>query len=122
VIQGTTVYIPAGLQGDLAAYLASLARVLALEPARILPAHGQPIDDPAALLRAYLDHRRAREAQILDAIGRGARDPDAIVARVYRGLRRELRARARETVEAHLSKLEREGRAGRQGNAWTIID
>lgn len=121
VIQGTTVYIPAGLQGDLSAYLASLARVRALEPVRILPAHGPAIEDPDALLRAYIDHRHEREAQILDALGRGASDLDAIVARVYRGLRSDLRARARETVEAHLAKLERDGRAARRGDAWTII-
>lgn len=122
VIRGTTVYIPAGLGGDLAAYLASLERVLALDPARILPAHGPAIDDPARLLRAYLDHRHQREAQIIDALRRGACDPDAIVARVYRGLVGDLRGRARETVTAHLEKLEREGRARRHGDRWTGID
>jgi glyoxylase-like metal-dependent hydrolase (beta-lactamase superfamily II) len=122
VIQGTTVYIPAGVQGDLAAYLASLERVLGLDPARILPAHGPIIDDPARLLRGYLDHRREREAEIVDALRRGASDLDAIVARVYHGLKRELRARARETVAAHLEKLECEGRASRRGDAWHIID
>ncbi len=122
VIQGTTVYIPAGLGGDLAAYLASLERVLALDPARILPAHGPVIDEPARLLRAYLDHRREREAQIVDALRRGARDADAIVARVYRGLADGLRGRARETVDAHLLKLERDGRAVRRVDLWTLID
>lgn len=122
VIQGTTVYIPAGLQGDVAAYLASLERVLALAPGRILPAHGPVIDAPGRLLRDYLDHRREREAQIVEAIGHGDRDLDAIVSRVYRGLRGDLRARARETVAAHLAKLEQERRAERRGDAWHIID
>jgi len=122
VIQGTTVYIPAGLQGDLAAYLRSLERVLALEPGRMLPAHGPAIDDPPSLLRAYIEHRREREAQILDALRGGAIEVDAIVARVYAGLNDHVRARARETVTAHLVKLEREGRAVRQGERWTAID
>jgi glyoxylase-like metal-dependent hydrolase (beta-lactamase superfamily II) len=122
VIQGTTVYIPAGLQGDVAAYLASLERVLALGPARILPAHGPAIDDPMPLLRAYLDHRRERAAQIVEALGRGPHDLDAIVSRVYGGLSGDLRGRARETVAAHLDKLEREGRATRRDNLWTVID
>ncbi|MBI2188015.1 MAG: MBL fold metallo-hydrolase [Acidobacteria bacterium] len=108
VIEGTTVYIPASLQGDLAASLASLERVLALVPARILPAHGSAIDDPVRLLREYLEHRREREAQILDALRHGAHDPDAIVAR--------------ETVIAHLEKLEHERRAARRGDVWTIIN
>ena len=54
--------------GDLAAYLASLERVLALEPARLLPAHGPVIDDPERVLRGYIEHRREREQQILDAL------------------------------------------------------
>lgn len=120
VIRGTTVYIPAGLQGDLAAYLASLERVLALEPARILPAHGPVIEDPVPVLHGYLDHRREREAQIVEALRSGVDHLDAIVARVYRGLRRELRPRARDTVAAHLDKLEREGRAARRDDRWMI--
>ena len=35
--EGHTVYIPPNLQGDLLDYLASLERVRALQPARLLP-------------------------------------------------------------------------------------
>ena len=45
-VKGTTVYIPPNLKGDLADYLASLERVRALQPVRLLPAHGPVIDDP----------------------------------------------------------------------------
>jgi glyoxylase-like metal-dependent hydrolase (beta-lactamase superfamily II) len=119
VVQGTTVYIPPAPGGDLASYLASLERVLALNPARILPAHGPIIEQPAELIRVYLDHRRERETQIVDALRAGACEADAIVARVYRGVADGLRGRARETVIAHLEKLEREGRARREGDRWT---
>ena len=44
----------------------SLERVLALNPRRILPAHGSIIEDPETLLRAYQRHRRQRELQIID--------------------------------------------------------
>ena len=119
-IQDTTVFIPAGPDGDAAAYVQSLARVLALAPARIMPAHGPVIDDPEALLRAYIRHRRQRELQIIDAIRHGNGTPDAIVARIYRGLDDTLRSRARETVIAHLRKLEREGRVRLTNDAWHI--
>lgn len=121
VIHGTTVYIPAA-HGDLAAYLASLARVLAFDPASILPAHGPVIDDPSSLLRAYIAHRLEREAQIIDALRRGDTQVDVIVARIYEGLGEDLLARARETVIAHLRKLEHDGRAGRHGDVWHIIE
>ena len=52
------------LRGDLIDYLASLERVLALEPARLLPAHGPVIDDAgeavAALHRATAGSARSR--------------------------------------------------------------
>ena len=71
-------------------YLASLERVLALEPARLLPAHGPPIDDPQRLLRGYIDHRREREEQVVAALRAGDSTADEIVARVYQGLKPSL--------------------------------
>lgn len=120
-IAGTTVYIPASGQGDLGAYLASLERTLALDPARILPAHGPVIDHPVSLLRTYIAHRGRRENQIVAALGDGEAGVDALVATIYPELGEHLAPRARETVLAHLHKLEREGRAGRHGNRWHMI-
>lgn len=115
--KGTTVYIPSNLQGDLIAYLASLERVLALRPALLLPAHGPAIDDPEAVLRGYIEHRREREEQIVALLRAGESSPDAMVASIYRGLTETLLPMARESVLAHLLKLEREGRARRAGDA-----
>jgi glyoxylase-like metal-dependent hydrolase (beta-lactamase superfamily II) len=121
--RGTTVYIPPTIGGDLSAYLASLERVRALRPRSLLPAHGPPIDDPDRLLSTYLTHRRERERQIVEAVAGDANTLDAIVSRIYRGLEPALLPMARETVLAHLIKLERDGRARRDGNGdeWLII-
>jgi hydroxyacylglutathione hydrolase len=121
-VKGTTVYIPPNLRGDLADYLASLERVRALKPARLLPAHGPVIDDPEGLLSNYLQHRREREEQILSALRAGSATPEALVPLIYRGLRENLVQVARETVLAHLLKLEREGRARRRDESWHIIE
>jgi len=121
-VAGSSVWIPVSLQGDLGAYLASLERVLALEPARMYPAHGPIIEDPPTLLRNYLRHRRQREEQVLDALGCGDRDPEAIVARIYDELRESLFPLARESVLANLLKLEREGRARQDEGRWTPVD
>jgi glyoxylase-like metal-dependent hydrolase (beta-lactamase superfamily II) len=120
-VKGATVYIPSDLGGDLIQYLASLDRVLALMPSRLLPAHGPVIEDPHTVLRGYISHRREREEQILAALAHGDRTPDALVPLVYRGLKEHLTGMARETIVAHLLKLEREGRAGRRGDAWHMI-
>jgi glyoxylase-like metal-dependent hydrolase (beta-lactamase superfamily II) len=121
-VQGSTVWIPTSLGGDLTEYLASLQRVLDLAPHTILPAHGAIIDDPETLLRGYLEHRRDRERQILAALRAGESDPDAIVERMYLGVKERLVPLARESVLAHLTKLEREGRARRDGEAWHIME
>ena len=121
-IEGTTVWIPSSLGGDLIAYLASLQRVTALEPRRIFPGHGPIITDPGRLLRGYVEHRYERERQVIDALEAGAADPRAIVARIYPDLNPALIARAEETATAHLVKLERDGVASRRGDAWHIIE
>jgi hydroxyacylglutathione hydrolase len=88
----------------------------------MLPAHGAVIDDPAPLLHRYLAHRREREEQVLDALGRGDSTADAIVARLYRELPQTVVPRAVETIAAHLRKLEQEGRARMSDGAWHIIE
>ena len=64
LVQGSTVVIPASHGGSLADYLQSLRRMLQLNPARALPAHGPVIEDPAALIEHYFEHRAQREAQV----------------------------------------------------------
>jgi glyoxylase-like metal-dependent hydrolase (beta-lactamase superfamily II) len=118
---GSTVWIPFELRGHLGDYLASLERTIALRPARLLPAHGPVIDQPEAVLRRYIEHRVARERQIVQAIRDGATTADAITARVYRGLAAKMLPMARQGVLSHLAKLEEEGRAGRDGEAWHIM-
>jgi glyoxylase-like metal-dependent hydrolase (beta-lactamase superfamily II) len=120
-VAGSTVVIPASSGGDLAAYMTSLERVLGLQPSRLLPAHGPVIEEPETLLRRYLAHRREREEQILAALRAGDTSVETIVARVYAELSSALVGMARDSVTAHLLKLEREGRVSRTARGWTII-
>jgi len=120
--KGSTVVIPPSHGGDVAAYLASLERILRLEPQTMLPAHGPVIDRPAELLREYIEHRRLRERQVLDALRSGVTSPDEMVARIYPTLAAALVPVARESVLAHLVKLEREGRAVHDGERWHLRD
>jgi len=120
-VRGTTVVIPASSGGDLTEYIASLERVLALAPSKLLPAHGPVIDNPERLLRNYLAHRREREEQVLAALAAGDASPDAIVARIYSGLAPALVPMARDSVMAHLLKLERERRVRREAENWISL-
>jgi glyoxylase-like metal-dependent hydrolase (beta-lactamase superfamily II) len=104
---GSTIVAPP--DGDMAAYLASLRRLRALDVAVIFPGHGPPVEDPAALLDEYLAHRLEREGQIVALLRDGPTDVAALVARIYVGLHPGLVWAAALTVRAHLTKLEREG-------------
>ena len=117
VVKGSSVMIHATGGGDLADYLRSLERLIAMSPRRLLPAHGPSIDDPNPLLRRYIEHRLDRERQVLEALGAGCRSVQAITEFIYDGLAPDLMRAAGENVQAHLEKLRREGRAVNSGDA-----
>jgi glyoxylase-like metal-dependent hydrolase (beta-lactamase superfamily II) len=121
LVQGSTVVIPASQGGSLTAYLHSLQRMLQLKPARALPAHGPVIEDPAALIEHYVAHRAHREAQVLDLLAAGTSTVDGLTAKIYPSIPDALLAMARESVLAHLMKLEFEGRAIRDDDQWLLI-
>jgi glyoxylase-like metal-dependent hydrolase (beta-lactamase superfamily II) len=116
---GGTIVIPASRGGDLAAYLDSLRKIRELRPARLLPAHGPIIDNPADVIDQYLAHRERRDEQSLDALAAGASTPGDIVNRVYGALPDQLRGAAVETVLAHLIKLRNEGRVEQHDDSWS---
>lgn len=91
--------------GDMRAYLSSLRRVHARNPARLLPAHGPIIDDPRATCRRLIEHRLDREERIRAAVEEGARTPEAIVETAYDKDVSAVFDLARATVVAHLEKL-----------------
>lgn len=120
MVEGNTVVIPASHGGSLAAYMRSLDRIGQLNPARALPAHGPVIEDPAALIERYVKHRAVREAQVVEALEAGDRTVEAITTRIYPSLTEALVPMARESVLAHLQKLESESRARRDGSYWGL--
>ena len=119
VAQGSSVMIHSSRGGNLADYLASLERLLALQPRWLLPAHGPRVDDPAALLSGYLEHRYMRERQVIAALQAGHGTVQAIAESIYDGLDPALMAAACENVRAHLEKLRAEGRASADAGRWT---
>jgi glyoxylase-like metal-dependent hydrolase (beta-lactamase superfamily II) len=113
VLAESTVLIPAGRGGNLRQYLASLERLRALAPARILPGHGPIVERPGERIAVYIAHRETREAEVRRCLADGVTDPDAIVARIYPGLAEAMRPAARLTILAHLEKLDEDPRAPR---------
>jgi glyoxylase-like metal-dependent hydrolase (beta-lactamase superfamily II) len=112
--RGTSIVDPP--EGDMALYVKSLSRMLALAPRVIYPGHGPAVWAPLEKLKEYLAHRRLREEQVLQGLESGPRTPGELVASIYADVASELHPAAARSVLAHLIKLEREGRAVRVGS------
>ena len=103
-------------EGDVAAYLRSLDRLIALEPRLLFPGHWDPVTDAMGKLREYRAHRREREAQVLAEVRRGAGTARELTRRVYGPeVGEELLVAAEMTMRAHLRKLVDEGKVGISG-------
>ncbi|WP_347138981.1 MBL fold metallo-hydrolase [Paracoccus sp. SSK6] len=83
VVMGWSSTIISPPDGDLADYLRTLDRLAQLQPRRLLPAHGEPIEDPLSRLAELAAHRRERTAQILAALRDGPADAAALARRIY---------------------------------------
>jgi glyoxylase-like metal-dependent hydrolase (beta-lactamase superfamily II) len=104
-----SVFIPPG-GGSLKRYLESLRRLQSLELAVLCPGHGPVVWDPQAKLAEYLEHRLDRERRLVAALGQGLRSRDELLDAVWDDAPAVLRPAAALTLEAHLDKLEGEGR------------
>jgi glyoxylase-like metal-dependent hydrolase (beta-lactamase superfamily II) len=114
----TTVVSPP--DGDMAAYMASLDKLLAREDRIYYPAHGDPVQEPRRFVRAVAAHRRQRERQILDLLEQEAQAIPAMVSVMYRGIDPRLHGAAGRSVLAHLIDLEARERVWRDGENWAI--
>jgi glyoxylase-like metal-dependent hydrolase (beta-lactamase superfamily II) len=114
----TTVVSPP--DGDMAAYMASLARLRARDDRLFLPGHGPPLPDPQPFMAALAAHRLEREAMVLDALRRAGRaTARELVGAVYGPMLDErLVPAAARSLLAHLVKLAAEGAALRDGDAF----
>ncbi len=104
-----SVFIPPG-RDALRAYLDSLRKLTALTVSALCPGHGPVVVDVPAKLREYRDHRLDRERRLVAALDRGLRGRDEILDEVWDDAPDALRLAAALTLEAHLEKLEHEGR------------
>lgn len=105
---GSTIVPPGG--GSLAAYMGSLRLLQEEEIELIAPGHGPWVEDPAAKLAEYVEHREMRERRLLAALERGERSRAALLAEAWDDIPMELLPMAAMAMEAHLEKLEGEDR------------
>ena len=101
-----SVVIPAP-EGDMATYFQTLEKVIALDPAVIIPSHGMPMRSSHRLASA-LKHRRGREKEIMELHADG-KSKDQILDIIYGCVDQQLRPFAMLNIESHMVKLRQEG-------------
>lgn len=111
----TTVVSPP--DGDMATYLRSLQLVIDRADDVLWPTHGPARDDVVEYVTALVEHRRAREQAVLEAVRSGRETIPEIVALLYADVREELHKPAGRSVWAHLVQLVAEGRVEVEGSS-----
>ncbi|WP_194744377.1 MBL fold metallo-hydrolase [Thermaurantiacus tibetensis] len=118
-VMGWSTTVVAPPDGDMAAYMASLAKLLDRDDRRYYPAHGAPVEEPQRWVRHLIAHRRQREAQILAQLARGPRTVPEMVEAMYAAVDRRLWGAAGRSVLAHLLDLAARGEVERgEGETW----
>jgi glyoxylase-like metal-dependent hydrolase (beta-lactamase superfamily II) len=106
--------------GDMAAYISSLDKLMPYAFSRIAPGHGGMMQDGKQILTALRAHRMAREDKVLRSLRGRNVTLDALTPLVYDDVPADRHTWARLTLEAHLLKLLREGRVVEQSGSWQL--
>ena len=114
-VMGWSTAVLAPPDGDMADYMASLRKLLDRDDLVYYPTHGAPVTKPQSLVRGYIAHRKAREAQILTRLEAGDRTITAMVPIMYAETDKWLHPAAARSVFAHMKQMAEEGRIHTNG-------
>lgn len=92
-------------EGDVVDYLATLAQLDNLDPARIGPGHGEVIQQPQQRLEESRTHRLKREQQVVDALSAEPLELSALRQRIYPQVPERMTKLVEGSLLAHLKKL-----------------
>jgi ribonuclease/clavin/mitogillin len=117
---GTIIIDPS--EGRMSDYLRQLERLHARGERVLFAAHGPPIAAGRAKLAEYLNHRRAREAKVAEALAaRGRATPFELLPEAYADTPEPLWPLAARSCQAHLEKLVEDGRARAEGEQFIVV-
>ena len=109
--EGSTI-VPAGGPGRVAGQVHGLAASASRSSTSrcCSPGTGRVIDDPAAKIAEYIEHRESRQRRLTEALERGERSRMALLKEVWDDVPEPLLPAAAFAMQAHLEQLERRGR------------
>jgi glyoxylase-like metal-dependent hydrolase (beta-lactamase superfamily II) len=74
---------PGERRRSLKEYLASLERMAGMELSLALPGHGEPIEDPGALIASTIEHHLKRKVSVASHLGDKGKTPYEIAGEIY---------------------------------------
>ncbi len=108
-VMGWSTSIVSPPDGDMAAYMSSLELLLQRDDAVYWPTHGPCIDEPKALVEAFIAHRLEREQQILSCIDQGTQSISEMVPMMYKDTPEFMYPAAARSVLAAIENLVKKG-------------
>ena len=119
-VMGWSTTVVAPPDGDMAAYMTSLRKLLDRDDAIYHPTHGEAVADPQRFVRGLITHRKQRETQILKLLGEAPQTIAAMVAAMYRQVDPRLHPAAGRSVLAHLIDLRTRGLVADAASEWRL--
>jgi len=119
-VMGWSTTVVAPPDGNMAAYMTSLSKLLERDDSIYYPTHGPAVTEPQRFVRGLMTHRRQRETQILTALAGAPASIKDMVATMYVGVDPRLHPAAGLSVSAHLIDLHARGRVDCDGDIWRL--
>lgn len=119
-VMGWSTSVVSPPDGDMAAYMRSLALLMERDDEVYYAAHGAPIENPRRLVRGMMGHRKQREGQIIRLLDAGVGHIPDMVASMYKGIDKRLHPAAGRSVLAHLIDLRDRGVVTGAGEDWAL--
>ncbi|WP_417623426.1 MBL fold metallo-hydrolase [Paremcibacter congregatus] len=109
-VMGWSTSVVSQPDGDMQAYLTSLEKLLPRDDVIYYPTHGAPIHQPQAFVQGLIDHRHARETQILAILDTNPHTIAEMVEIIYCDVPSYLHPAAASSVFSHLIHMVDTGR------------
>ncbi len=108
-VMGWSTSVISPPDGDMDQYMQSLEKLLKRDDVRYWPTHGPHIDNPQSFVQSFIDHRLARDAQIIACLKDGADTIGTMVPIMYKDVDARLHPAAARSVLAHIERLVKRG-------------
>lgn len=105
-------------QGRLSEYMHSLGRLQGLTSGFIYPGHGPPSHRGRAVVKRTIEHRKRREAQLVEALSEQPQSPQELLDRVYSDVPVQALEWARRSLISGLIHLVEQGVAVESGGEY----